>query len=124
MLPEPTLSFTLPSIHDSTTLDCRVFHPYSLSPSLKAPPWRKHAAIIAHPYAPLGGCYDDHVVDGITVRAAPVEEGKRVQICTAEACSQKQRQVRERMCKSWKDAKAGPPVPCELCSSHMADWGS
>lgn len=63
MLPEPTLSLTLPSIHDSTTLDCRVFHPYSLSPSGKAPPWRKNAAVVAHPYAPLGGCYDDPIVD-------------------------------------------------------------
>ncbi|KAK1762996.1 Alpha/Beta hydrolase protein [Phialemonium atrogriseum] len=63
MLPEPTLTLTLPSIHDGTVLDCRVFHPYSLSPSPRAPPWQRHAAVIAHPYAPLGGCYDDPVVD-------------------------------------------------------------
>lgn len=63
MLPEPTLTLTLPSIHDGTVLDCRIFHPYSLSPSPRAPPWQKHAAVIAHPYAPLGGCYDDPVVD-------------------------------------------------------------
>ncbi len=25
--------------------------------------WEKKAAIVAHPYAPLGGCYDDPVVD-------------------------------------------------------------
>lgn len=63
MLPDPTLTLTIPSIHDGTVLDCRVYHPYSLSPSLRAPPWQKHAAVIAHPYAPLGGCYDDPVVD-------------------------------------------------------------
>jgi hypothetical protein len=61
-LPEPTLTFTLPSIHDGTTLDCRVYHPFSLSISPRAPPWQKHAAIIAHPYAPLGGSWDDHTV--------------------------------------------------------------
>ena len=62
-LPDPSLTFTLPSIHDGTTLDCRVYHPYSLSISLRAPPWRRHAAIVAHPYAPLGGNCDDRIVD-------------------------------------------------------------
>ena len=61
-LPEPTLRLTLPSIHDNTPLSCRVYHPLSLSPSLKAPGWEKHVAIVAHPYAPLGGCQDDHIV--------------------------------------------------------------
>ncbi len=61
-LPEPTLRLTLPSIHDNTPLSCRVYHPLSLSPSLKAPRWEKHIAIVAHPYAPLGGCQDDHIV--------------------------------------------------------------
>lgn len=63
LLPEPTLSFTLPSLHDGLAIDCRVYHPQSLDPSPSAPPWRKHAAVFAHPYAPLGGCYDDPVVD-------------------------------------------------------------
>jgi hypothetical protein len=62
-LPEPTLSFTLPSLHDGLPLDCRVYHPHSLTASPRAPSWQKHAAIVAHPYAPLGGCYDDPVVD-------------------------------------------------------------
>lgn len=64
MLPEPTLSFTLPSLHDDTVLDCRVYHCQALSPSATNPPqWKRHAAIMAHPYAPLGGCYDDPIVD-------------------------------------------------------------
>lgn len=64
MLPEPALSFTIPSIHnDAATLECRIYHPQSLSPNPRAPPWRKHAAVVAHPYAPLGGCYDDAVVE-------------------------------------------------------------
>ena len=63
MVPDPTLSLTLPSLHDGTLLDCRVYHPQSLVPSLKSPQWRKHAAIVAHPYAPLGGCYDDAVIE-------------------------------------------------------------
>ncbi|KAI0829571.1 Alpha/Beta hydrolase protein [Hypoxylon sp. FL0890] len=64
MLPRPSLSFTLPSIQDNTKLDCRVYHPACLKgplgPSDKS--WHRHAAIVAHPYAPLGGSYDDPVV--------------------------------------------------------------
>lgn len=100
MLPEPTLSLTLPSLHDGTVLDCRVYHPASLHILASPPPqspsvqhgdggglssssvgknggkrmsqhlhqnnytreWAGHAAVVAHPYAPLGGCYDDPVV--------------------------------------------------------------
>ncbi|KAK3690303.1 hypothetical protein B0T22DRAFT_191411 [Podospora appendiculata] len=62
-LPQPALTFTLPSLHDGLTLDCRVYHPHSLVASPKSPPWRKHAAVIAHPYAPLGGSYEDPIVN-------------------------------------------------------------
>ncbi|KIN02293.1 hypothetical protein OIDMADRAFT_103456 [Oidiodendron maius Zn] len=67
MLPPPTLSFTIPSVHDGLVLQCRVYHPTCLSqPDVsKITAWRKRAAIVAHPYAPLGGCYDDPVVDRI-----------------------------------------------------------
>ncbi|KAK4152211.1 Alpha/Beta hydrolase protein [Chaetomidium leptoderma] len=70
-LPKPSLTFTVPSLHDGLPIDCRVYHPQSLAASPDAPPWQKHAAIIAHPYAPLGGCYDDPTVDivaGILLR--------------------------------------------------------
>jgi hypothetical protein len=62
-LPKPEYSFTLPSINDDTTLDCRLYHPkqYPESDLLHA----TKAAIVAHPYAPLGGCYDDPVVASI-----------------------------------------------------------
>ncbi|KAI0409797.1 Alpha/Beta hydrolase protein [Xylaria palmicola] len=64
MLPRPCLSFTLPSIYDNTRLDCRVYHPPCLrDPSHADAPWPRHAAVVAHPYAPLGGCFDDPVVD-------------------------------------------------------------
>lgn len=64
MLPPPCLSFTLPSIHDDTKLDCRVYHPPCLlNSSHYDSPWRGHAAAVAHPYAPLGGCFDDPIVD-------------------------------------------------------------
>lgn len=66
MLPEPALTFTIPSIHDDVTLECRVYHPQSLSANPHAPLWRKHAAVVAHPYAPLGGCYDDAVVEAVS----------------------------------------------------------
>ncbi|KAH9892158.1 Alpha/Beta hydrolase protein [Xylariomycetidae sp. FL2044] len=65
MLPStPSLSFTLPSIHDDTKLDCRIYHPVCLHDALSSSSrWRRHAAIVAHPYAPLGGSYDDPIVD-------------------------------------------------------------
>ena len=60
---EPTFSFTIPSIHDDTTLDCRIYHPTPLRDSASDPcGWQKKGAVVAHPYAPLGGSYDDHVV--------------------------------------------------------------
>ncbi|KAL7620586.1 hypothetical protein AAE478_009581 [Parahypoxylon ruwenzoriense] len=65
MLPPPNLSFTLPSIHDNSKLDCRVYHPACLNglPGSSNPrPWQRRAAVVAHPYAPLGGCYDDPIV--------------------------------------------------------------
>src|ERR1700758_2019638 len=62
-LPKPEYSFTIPSINDDTTLDCR------LSPQNQHPEsdllYATKAAIVAHPYAPLGGCYDDPVVASI-----------------------------------------------------------
>ncbi|TGJ81702.1 hypothetical protein E0Z10_g7063 [Xylaria hypoxylon] len=64
MLPRPSLSVTLPSIYDDIKLDCRVYHPPSLrDPSHPGVPWSGHAAVVAHPYAPLGGCFDDPIVD-------------------------------------------------------------
>jgi hypothetical protein len=59
-LPKPGYSFTIPSVYDDTTLDCRLYHPKQQHQShlLHA----MNAAIVAHPYAPLGGCYDDPVV--------------------------------------------------------------
>lgn len=66
MLPEPALSFTIPSLHDGTVLDCRVYHPASLAAANpRAPPWERHAAVVAHPYAPMGGCYDDPTLDSV-----------------------------------------------------------
>ena len=62
-LPLPTSAFTIPSVHDDTILNCRLYLPRKhLSLTDKQPP---KAAIIAHPYAPLGGCYDDPIVGSI-----------------------------------------------------------
>lgn len=73
MPPRLALSVTIPSIHDDATLECRIHHPPSLDANPRAPPWRKHAAIVAHPYAPLGGCFDDEVVR--TVSAVLLRQG-------------------------------------------------
>jgi hypothetical protein len=74
-LPSPTLSFTIPSIHDDTVLQCRVYHPTCLAPASisQITKWNKKAAIVAHPYAVLGGCYDDPVVD--VVSSTILEQG-------------------------------------------------
>jgi alpha/beta superfamily hydrolase len=63
-LSEPDLSFTIPSIHDDLTLDCRIYLPRDLtSGSLSAASaWQRKGAVLAHPYAPLGGCYDDPII--------------------------------------------------------------
>ncbi|KAH8586867.1 hypothetical protein B0O99DRAFT_700497 [Bisporella sp. PMI_857] len=65
MLPPPTLTFTIPSIEDDVVIQCRVYHPTCLVPTSisQISGWRKRAAIVAHPYAPLGGSYDDPIVD-------------------------------------------------------------
>jgi anaerobic glycerol-3-phosphate dehydrogenase len=66
--PEPHFSFTIPSIHDDTALDCRIYHPQELSrrsstsDSDSTARWSKKGIVMAHPYAPLGGSYDDRVV--------------------------------------------------------------
>lgn len=64
MLPVPAFNFTIPSIHDDTSLQCRIYHPLKFlhNGAIGQPKWWKKGAIIAHPYAPLGGCYDDPVV--------------------------------------------------------------
>jgi dipeptidyl aminopeptidase/acylaminoacyl peptidase len=68
-LPDPTLTFTIPSLHDDDTiLKCRVYHPLSLLPGgrRKKLAWHRNAVVFAHPYAPLGGQFDDHVVHAVT----------------------------------------------------------
>ena len=59
---EPAYSFTLPSLEDDIKLDCRIYHPKALQHTS----WEVKAAVVAHPYAPLGGCYDDPVVMAVT----------------------------------------------------------
>ncbi|KAF1838811.1 hypothetical protein BDW02DRAFT_488267 [Decorospora gaudefroyi] len=63
--PDAHYSFTIPSIHDDTTLDCRIYHPDALSKptySDKSVQWKRRGIVMAHPYAPMGGSYDDRVV--------------------------------------------------------------
>ncbi|KAJ8116536.1 hypothetical protein OPT61_g2054 [Boeremia exigua] len=67
---EPHYGFTIPSIHDDTTLDCRIYHPDIFDNVTRGDTreslWRKRGIVMAHPYAPMGGSYDDRVV-GIVV---------------------------------------------------------
>jgi hypothetical protein len=57
-LPKPSSAFTIPSVHDDLELDCRLYYPRYTD----GPLFGRAFAILAHPYAPLGGCYDDPVV--------------------------------------------------------------
>ena len=62
-LPSSATTFTIPSVYDGVHLDCRVYLPRELTqPNDDALTWCVRGAIIAHPYAPLGGCCDDPVV--------------------------------------------------------------
>lgn len=58
---ESAYSFTVPSLHDDIQLDCRIYHPTVITASVRSRDNLK-GAVIAHPYAPLGGCFDDTVV--------------------------------------------------------------
>ncbi|KAL4813618.1 Alpha/Beta hydrolase protein [Aspergillus spinulosporus] len=64
-LSSPTHSFSIPSIYDSTQLACRIYLPQQLLSRNDTPQWRVRGAIVAHPYASLGGCYDDPVVSSV-----------------------------------------------------------
>ncbi|KJX94516.1 prolyl oligopeptidase like protein [Zymoseptoria brevis] len=66
---EPAYTFTLPSIHDDIALSVRLYHPRNLShviPDSGEPRFALKGAVIAHPYAPFGGCQDDHIVLAVT----------------------------------------------------------
>lgn len=66
MMPEPTSSFTIPSIADGIELQCLVHHPPSALQQKSAGAENcRRGAIVAHPYAPLGGCLDDPVVQSV-----------------------------------------------------------
>ena len=66
---EPAYSFSIPSLEDDTALDCRIYHPQGLHTILSESQQARKGvkgAIVAHPYAPLGGCFDDPVVLSVT----------------------------------------------------------
>lgn len=63
MYHSPPTSFSIPSIHDGGKLECRVYRPQQFENIQSAPAATICGAIVAHPYAPLGGCYDDPVVN-------------------------------------------------------------
>ncbi|KAL4922496.1 Alpha/Beta hydrolase protein [Aspergillus aurantiobrunneus] len=64
-LSSPTHSFTIPSIYDGIQLSCRIYLPQQLLDSHATSQCGVQGAIVAHPYASLGGCYDDPVVSFI-----------------------------------------------------------
>lgn len=58
---QPVFAFTIPSLFDELPLDCRIYHPAAGAlANDEQTTWK--GAIVAHPYAPLGGSYDDAVV--------------------------------------------------------------
>ncbi|KAI2708491.1 hypothetical protein CBS147332_6552 [Penicillium roqueforti] len=64
-LPTASFSFVLPSVYDGNKLECRIYLPPALKNIESPTTWSNRGAIVAHPYATLGGCYDDPVVDFI-----------------------------------------------------------
>ena len=64
-LPEPTFSFTIPSLYDGVRLECRLYHPASQEGHQGWFAKGANGIIIAHPYAPLGGCFDDPTVGAV-----------------------------------------------------------
>ena len=64
MPPRPSFTFTIPSIDDDLELNCRIYNPLDacLWPAPGNPTWEPRGAVVGHPYAPLGGCYDDTIV--------------------------------------------------------------
>ena len=59
-LPKRNFSFTIPSVHDDIELDCRLYYPRRSEQNFGL--FGKAFAVFAHPYAPLGGSYDDPIV--------------------------------------------------------------
>jgi hypothetical protein len=63
---QPAYSFTIPSLEDDLKLDCRIFEPFDTAAILSQGGTSVKGVVIAHPYAPLGGSYDDPVVLAVT----------------------------------------------------------
>ncbi|KAK3719534.1 hypothetical protein LTR37_004392 [Vermiconidia calcicola] len=66
---EPAYAFSIPSIADDLPLACRIYHPKGLqnaSSGNKIGQRSFRGAILAHPYALLGGSFDDTTVLSIT----------------------------------------------------------
>ncbi|KAI9726878.1 MAG: hypothetical protein M1828_000226, partial [Chrysothrix sp. TS-e1954] len=57
------IEFTIESIYQATPLSSRIFHPPQ---DRIRDPHSIKGAVIAHPYAPLGGSYDDPIVNALT----------------------------------------------------------
>ncbi|KAI7286917.1 hypothetical protein KC345_g967 [Hortaea werneckii] len=72
-MPSHVYAFTLPSLNDDTPLACRVYHPKDLSLETQSSQTEPRGAMIAHPYALLGGSYDDAVV--LSATDTLVDEG-------------------------------------------------
>ncbi|KAF8442767.1 hypothetical protein BGX38DRAFT_1095900 [Terfezia claveryi] len=53
----PSLSINVPSLYDYKLLETRIYIPHQELQHAKS-----KAAVVAHPYATLGGNYNDHVV--------------------------------------------------------------
>lgn len=60
---KPLHEFFIPSIHDGTRLSCRL---YQLNGTNHQTQQTIKAAVVAHPYASLGGNNDDPVVASVT----------------------------------------------------------
>lgn len=125
---EPAYSFTIPSVHDDLPLDCRVYHPKHFDKVLLRASEDGHAvpgAVIAHPYAPMGGCYDDPVV--LSVTKCLLKEGYMVGTFNFRYASGYMTCRNEVLCvdvgivahRTRKAARAGPAARSEKTTSLL-----
>ena len=62
MSPHPSLAFTAASLEDEVPIHCRLYAPNTIGNPILTCTSHTRLAIVAHPYAPLGGSQDDPIV--------------------------------------------------------------
>jgi hypothetical protein len=62
---QPSLVLEIPALQGDHFLVANIYYPVSIVPGYGKQPWQRHAAVVAHPYGPMGGDQRDVIVMGI-----------------------------------------------------------